>query len=114
LQREALVLDTVRLLVRPTAGEIVQRTGLPNGSVHVALRALLAGGRVVRTATARGKEYSLVSAGSVKPFKRPQPAANGALLGGAVPGAAIADPSACAPVVGVQLSPEPEKAGATG
>src|SRR5262245_25192872 len=52
--REAVVLDTVRALVRGTTTEIATRCGLPNGSVYVALRALVARGRVARAETARG------------------------------------------------------------
>jgi outer membrane biosynthesis protein TonB len=69
-ERENAVLEAVRFLVRATTSEIAQRAGLPNGSAHVALRSLLAGGRVARSETARGNEYSLVSTGSVRPFKR--------------------------------------------
>lgn len=68
--REAVVLETARCLVRGTAAEIATRSGLPNGSVYVALRALVARGRVARAETARGIEYSLVSAGDIRPFKR--------------------------------------------
>lgn len=68
--REAVVLETVRSLVRGTATEIATRSGLPNGSVYVALRALVARGRVARAETARGVEYSLVSSGEIRPFKR--------------------------------------------
>ncbi|WP_441286177.1 helix-turn-helix domain-containing protein [Sorangium sp. KYC3313] len=68
--REAVVLETVRSLVRGTATEIATRSGLPNGSVYVALRALVARGRVARAGTARGAEYSLVSSGGIRPFKR--------------------------------------------
>jgi hypothetical protein len=57
--REALVLDAVRSLVRATAGEVAERCGQPNGSVYVALRALVAHGQVARTKTAKGVEYSL-------------------------------------------------------
>lgn len=64
------MLDTVRSLVRGTAAEISARSGLPNGSVYVALRALVARGRVARSETARGLEYSLVSSGEIHPFKR--------------------------------------------
>ncbi|WP_437615450.1 helix-turn-helix domain-containing protein [Sorangium sp. So ce834] len=69
-EREAVVLETVRSLVRGTATEIATRSGLPNGSVYVALRALMARGRVARAETARGFEYSLVSPGEIRPFKR--------------------------------------------
>lgn len=68
--REAVVLETARCLVRGTAAEIAARSGLPNGSVYVALRALVARGRVARAETARGIEYSLVSSGEIRPFKR--------------------------------------------
>jgi sugar-specific transcriptional regulator TrmB len=56
--------------VRATAAEIAERSGHPNGSVAVTLRGLVARGVVAKTETARGIEYSLVSAGSVQPFKR--------------------------------------------
>jgi hypothetical protein len=56
--------------VRATAGEVATHSGQPNGSVSVALRALVARVQVARTETARGVEYSLVSPGDVKPFKR--------------------------------------------
>lgn len=69
-EREALVLDAVRALVRATAAEIAERSGQPNGSVYVTLRGLVARGLVAKTETARGIEYSLVSAGRVQPFKR--------------------------------------------
>ncbi|WP_437555467.1 helix-turn-helix domain-containing protein [Sorangium sp. So ce367] len=68
--REAVVLETVRSLVRGTATEIAARSGLPNGSVYVTLRTLVARGRVARAGTARGAEYSLVSSGGIRPFKR--------------------------------------------
>jgi len=58
-EREVLVLDTVRSLGRASANEIVKRSWLPNGSVHVVLRSLVAGGRVARAKTDRGVEYSL-------------------------------------------------------
>jgi hypothetical protein len=57
--REARVLDAVGTLVRPTAGEVAGQTGLPNGSVAVALRALLARGLVTQRRTGRGMEYAL-------------------------------------------------------
>ncbi|AGP36451.1 hypothetical protein SCE1572_19315 [Sorangium cellulosum So0157-2] len=69
-EREGVVLEAVRSLVRGTATEIAARSGLPNGSVYVALRALMARGRVARAETARGFEYSLVSPGEIRPFKR--------------------------------------------
>jgi hypothetical protein len=68
--REALVLDTVRALLRATAGEIAARAGQPNGSTYVTLRALVGRGLVARTETSRGVEYGLVSTGEVRPFKR--------------------------------------------
>jgi len=52
------VLDAVRALGRATAGEVAGRTGQPNGSVAVTLRALVARGLVARTETTRGVEYS--------------------------------------------------------
>jgi hypothetical protein len=73
--REAVVLAAVRALVRATAGEVAERTGQPNGSVSVALRALVARGEVARTDTARGIEYALISPGNVRPFKRATAAA---------------------------------------
>ena len=69
-QREALVLDAVRFLVRATASEVADRTGQPNGTVGVALRGLVARGLVAKTRTTHGAEYSLVSTGSIPPFKR--------------------------------------------
>jgi hypothetical protein len=69
------VLDAVRSLVRVTAGEIARHTALPNGTVYVLLRSLVARGRVAKTATARGVEYSLVSSGGILPFKRVKAAA---------------------------------------
>jgi hypothetical protein len=74
-EREAVVLETVRTLVRGTATEIATRSGLPNGSVYVALRSLVTRGRVARAETARGVEYSLVSTGEIRPFKRVRAAA---------------------------------------
>jgi len=68
--REAAVLDAVRFLVRASAGEIANRCGLPNGTVYVVLRSLMADGRVARTETATGSEYSLISAGGIHPFRR--------------------------------------------
>ena len=64
------MLDAVRSLVRATAGEIAARCGRPNGSVYVALRALVTRSQIARTETARGIEYSLVSPGGVRSFKR--------------------------------------------
>jgi hypothetical protein len=72
-EREAHVLDALRLLVRGTAAEIAQRAGLPNGSAYVVLRSLVAKSRVARTETSRGIEYGLVSNGEVRPFKRARP-----------------------------------------
>jgi hypothetical protein len=85
-EREALVLDAVRALVRATASEVAGRSGQPNGSVGVALRALVARGQVAKTRTARGVEYSLVSTGSIQPFKRTR--RGGATSG---PGATVGD-----------------------
>jgi hypothetical protein len=65
-----VVLEAVRALVRGTATEIAARSGLPNGSVYVVLRSLVARGKVARAETARGIEYSLVSSGGIRPFKR--------------------------------------------
>ncbi len=69
-EREALMLESVRTLVRATAGEIAQHGGLPSGTAYVALKQLIANGRVAKIETARGMEYSLVSTGAVRPFKR--------------------------------------------
>ena len=80
-EREALMLESVRTLVRATAGEIAQHGGLPSGTAYVVLKQLIANGRVAKTETARGVEYSLVSTGAVRPFKRAR--------GGAVDTAAV-------------------------
>jgi hypothetical protein len=64
------VLEAVRSLARATASEVAQRTGLPNGTVYVVLRALVVASRVAKTDSMRGVEYSLVSNGSIRPFKR--------------------------------------------
>jgi hypothetical protein len=69
-EREALMLESVRTLVRATAGEIAQHGGLPSGTAYVVLKQLITNGRVAKTETARGVEYSLVSTGAVRPFKR--------------------------------------------
>jgi len=69
-EREALMLESVRTLVRATAGEIAQHGGLPSGTAYVVLKQLISNGRVAKTETARGVEYSLVSTGAVRPFKR--------------------------------------------
>ncbi len=76
--RAATVLDAVRQLVRGTAAEIALHCGLPNGTVYVVLRALLTKGSIAKTDTARGVEYSLVSSGGIRPFKRVK---SGALTG---------------------------------
>jgi uncharacterized membrane protein len=55
--REAAVLDAVRSLGQGTAAEIARQGGLPNGTVYVVLRALVARGHVARSDTARGVEY---------------------------------------------------------
>jgi hypothetical protein len=68
--RETVVLEAVRALVRGTAAEIAKHGGLPNGSVYVVLRSLVARGKVARAETPRGVEYSLVSSGKIRPFKR--------------------------------------------
>lgn len=73
--RETVVLEAVRVLVRATAAEIAKHNGLPNGSVYVVLRSLVARGKVARAETARGIEYSLVSSGEIRPFKRVRVAA---------------------------------------
>ena len=64
------MLAAVRALGRATAGEVAAHSGQPNGSTSVALRALVGHGQVARTETSRGVEYSLVSPGDIKPFKR--------------------------------------------
>ena len=69
-EREALMLESVRTLVRATAGEIAQHGGLPSGTAYVVLKQLITNGRVAKTETARGVEYSLVSTGAIRPFKR--------------------------------------------
>src|SRR6185437_3535355 len=74
-ERESIVLAAVRALVRATAGEVAAHAGQPNGSVSVALRALVARGQVARTETSRGIEYGLVSPGGIQPFKRVRAAA---------------------------------------
>jgi hypothetical protein len=75
------VYDAVKSLVRAGANQIALRTRLPNGTVYVVLRALVAAGRVAKTDTARGMEYSLTSTGSVQPFKRVRVAAAGSADG---------------------------------
>lgn len=69
-EREAIMLESVRTLVRATAGEIAQHGGLPSGTAYVVLKQLITNGRVAKTETARGVEYSLVSTGAIRPFKR--------------------------------------------
>ena len=81
-EREALMLESVRTLVRATAGEIAQHGGLSSGTAYVVLKQLITNGRVAKTETARGVEYSLVSTGAIRPFKRAR--------GGAVESAAAA------------------------
>ena len=49
---------------------VVAGKSMPNGSVYVALRTLVARGRVARNGATRGAEYSLVSSGEIRPFKR--------------------------------------------
>jgi hypothetical protein len=83
-EREALMLESVRTLVRATAGEIAQHGGLPSGTAYVVLKQLITNGRVAKTETARGVEYSLVSTGAIRPFKRAR--------GGAVEAAATEQP----------------------
>jgi hypothetical protein len=102
--REALVFEAVRSLGRTTSSEIALRTGLPNGTVYVLLRSLVAAGRVARTDSMRGVEYSLVSSGSIQPFKRTRAAAPDA-----APEAASHDGEgrgAAAPVVGREADAE--------
>ncbi len=57
--REVLVLDAVRSLGRGTAAEIARQGGLPNGTVYVVLRSLVARGQVAKAETARGLEYRI-------------------------------------------------------
>jgi hypothetical protein len=78
--REAAVLNAARALVRATASEIAGRCGQPNGSVAVALRSLVARGQVVKAETTRGLEYSLVSPGGARPFKRAKTGRGASLL----------------------------------
>jgi hypothetical protein len=88
-EREALMLESVRTLVRATAGEIAQHGGLPSGAAYVVLKQLITNGRVAKTETARGMEYSLVSTGAVRPFKRAR--------GGAAESAAAAEQAPSVP-----------------
>jgi hypothetical protein len=67
---ESAVLASVRHLGRATAVQVAAHSGRPNGSVAKTLRALVAKRDVARTSSTRGAEYSLVSPGSVQPFKR--------------------------------------------
>lgn len=99
VDRETLVLDAVRTLIRPTAGEIAQQCGLPNGSAYVVLRALVASGRVAKIEAARGQEYSLTSTGGIRPFKRskeraPEPAPSASTATGPEPPSEAHDSSA--------------------
>ena len=71
-EREQLVLAAVQALGRATAAEIAGRSGQPNGSVAVTLRALVARGLVAKAGTGRGIEYSLVSAGRGRAMERPK------------------------------------------
>jgi hypothetical protein len=81
----ALVLEAIRTLVRPTAGELAKHCGVPIIAIHGALRGLVLNNQVAKTDTARGNEYSLVSSGEVRPFKRskstlpPPPAPTGTM-----------------------------------
>jgi hypothetical protein len=90
-EREALMLESVRTLVRATAGEIAQHGGLPSGTAYVVLKQLITNGRVAKTETARGVEYSLVSTGAIRPFKRAR--------GGAVESAAAVEQQEAPPPV---------------
>lgn len=92
-EREAMVLDAVRFLVRGTAAQIAQRCGLPNGTVYVVLRALVTSGKVAKTETASGLQYGLVSTGGIRPFKR---VSSGASV--PPPASAAEEPSAAEPV----------------
>jgi hypothetical protein len=67
---ESAVLASVRQLGRATAVQVAAHSGRPNGSVAKTLKALVAKRDVARTSSTRGAEYSLVSPGSVQPFKR--------------------------------------------
>jgi sugar-specific transcriptional regulator TrmB len=58
-EAKLLGIAAVRVLGRPTAREVAGHTGLPNGSVAVALRALGTRGLVARTESGRGIEYTL-------------------------------------------------------
>jgi hypothetical protein len=75
--RQEQVLEAIRTLVRPTPGEIANHCGLPVMAIHGLLRSSALSSQVAKTATARGIEYSLVSPGDGRPFKRsrsnPQP-----------------------------------------
>ncbi len=93
-ERETAVLETVKLLVRATAGEIARQSGLPNGSVYALLRSLAIRGQVAKMETSRGIEYGLVSAGGIRPFKRPRSSEPGP---GSSPGAAGEPPPASEP-----------------
>ncbi len=68
--REAVVLETVRSLVRGTATEIAARSGLPNGSVYVAPSRARGSRPRGESRDSEGAEYSLVSSGGIRPFKR--------------------------------------------
>lgn len=72
-EREAAVLEAVRVLVRATAGEVAKACELANGTTYVALRSLVASQKIAKTESSRGIEYSLVSTGKVQPFKRVMP-----------------------------------------
>jgi hypothetical protein len=69
-EREELVFQAVRSLVRPTAGEVSEACGLPYSVVYAELRSLMALRKIARIEAARGIEYSLVSTGDIRPFKR--------------------------------------------
>ena len=69
-ERDGMGLSAVRTLVRPTAGEVAEHCQLAVHLVHASLRALVTGGQIAKTETARGQEYALVSPGAVRPFKR--------------------------------------------
>lgn len=58
-EREERVLGAVADLVSATAADVVDHAGLPNGSVTVALRALVARGRLSRRDAPSGVEYTL-------------------------------------------------------
>ena len=93
-ERDGMVLSAVRALVRPTASEVAGHCHLATQAAHASLRTLVASGQIARSETARGQEYSLVSPGAVRPFKRSK---NGP------PGADAGPPAADAPTSALNL-----------